>query len=114
MKAGPKNQEQAFEISRSPLLPSLLGRRFQLMVQPAFDIEHLTITERFELIERLWDSLRSRVGSLPMSVEEQQLIETRRSAHRDDPAAAIPWEAVRAELAADQEADEQKGRGSGG
>lgn len=84
------------------------------MVRPAFDIDDLTVSERFELIERLWDSLRHRVGSLPLDAEERAVIEARREAHRRDPDAAIDWETVRGELEADQAADDQgRGRKSG-
>ena len=76
------------------------------MVRPTFDIDQLTADERFELIERLWDSLRKRPAAFPMSAEESQLVEARRSDHRRDPSTAIPWEEVRADLVADQDADE--------
>jgi len=76
------------------------------MVRPAFDIDQLTIGERLELIERLWESLRGRPEWVPMSQQEQELIAARRAAHRSNPSAAVLWESVRAELEADQEADE--------
>ena len=80
------------------------------MVYPAIDIARLTVGERLELIERVWDSLRSEAGVLPLSDTERAVIEARREEHRADPAAASDWETVRADLLSDQEADEQRAR----
>jgi putative addiction module component (TIGR02574 family) len=79
------------------------------MARPAVDIDQLTVGERFALIEQLWDSLRGRASGFPMSAEEREVIEARRVAHRSDPSTAIAWDSVRAELAADQDADDQVG-----
>jgi len=84
------------------------------MVRPAFDIDQLTADERFALIERLWESLRGRVGSLPLSTEERAVIEARRAVHRRDPQSAVAWESVRSELQADQEADDRRAAGGSG
>lgn len=91
----------------APLAARRTPRQIRNMVRPAVDIDHLTVDERFELIERLSDSLRSQVGGLPLSAEEREIIEARRTAHRRDPSTAVAWETVRAELAADQDADDQ-------
>lgn len=77
------------------------------MARPAIDINQLSAGERCALIEQLWDSLRGRAGGFPMSAEERDVIEARRAAHRRDPSSAVAWETVRAELAADQDADDQ-------
>ncbi len=82
------------------------------MVYPAIDIDRLTVGERLELIEQVWESLRRGTGALPLSDAERAVIEARRAEHRADPGAALPWETVRAELLGDQEADEQRGRSS--
>ena len=78
------------------------------MVYPAIDIDRLTVGERLELIEQVWDSLRRGAGVLPLSDAERAVIEARRAEHRVDPGAAVPWETVRAELLSDQETDEQR------
>jgi len=77
------------------------------MFRPAFDIAQLTVAERLELIDRLWASLRMRPEALPLSEAERALVEARRAEHRQDPGSTIPWEAVRTELLADQDADER-------
>lgn len=88
------------------------GGRAQIpltMAYPAIDIARLTVGERLGLIEQVWDSLRRDAGALALSEGERAVIEARRAEHRTDPAAAVAWDAVRAELVADQDADEQRG-----
>lgn len=80
------------------------------MVYPAIDIAGLTVGERLELIERVWDSLRRDAGVLPLGDAERAIIETRRTEHRENPGAAVAWETVRADLVSDQEADETRAR----
>ena len=72
------------------------------MSEPAFDYRRLSVSERLQLVEDIWDSIaeeaRDRPDALPLS--ETQLAEVRRrqEQHRRDPGSAIPWEQVRAEL----------------
>ena len=80
------------------------------MVYPAIDIDRLTVGERLELIEQVWDSLWRGAGILQLSDAERAVIEARRVEHRSDPVAAVAWESVRADLVGDQEADEQRTR----
>ncbi|MDP9179720.1 MAG: addiction module protein [Gemmatimonadota bacterium] len=82
------------------------------MVYPAIDIERLTVGERLQLIEQVWDSLRHGAGALPLNDAERAVIEARRGEHRDEPGAAVAWESVRTDLVSDQEADEQRTRSS--
>ena len=78
------------------------------MVYPALDLERLTVAERLQLIEQVWDSLRQRAGVLPLSEDEAALIEARRAEHRADPNSAVEWESLRAELLRDQDADDAR------
>ena len=80
------------------------------MVYPAIDIDRLTVGERLELIERVWDSLRRGAGLLPLSDAERTVIEARRAEHRADPDGAVDWESVRSDLLSDQQVDEQRAR----
>jgi putative addiction module component (TIGR02574 family) len=82
------------------------------MVHPAIDIEQLTVGERLELIEQLWDSLRRGTGVRPLSDAEREVIEARRAEPRTDTAGAIGWESVRVELVADRETDDPRARSS--
>ena len=78
------------------------------MVYPAIDIDRLTVGERLELIEQVWDSLRRGAGVLPLNDAERAVIDVRRAEHRADPGAAVDWESVRADLLSDQDTDEQQ------
>lgn len=80
------------------------------MVYPAIDITRLTVGERLELIEQVWDSLRRDADVLPLNAAERAIIEARRAEHRAEPGAAVDWDMVRADLVIDQEADEHRGR----
>ena len=80
-----------------------------IIVQSTVDLARLVAlpaAERLALIQALWDSLRAEPEALPLSAAERALVAARRAEHRRDPDAAVDWEVVRAELWADQEADE--------
>ena len=72
------------------------------MAQPAFDYRHLSIDERLQLVEDIWDSIAQeanvRAEALLLSPAQMAELERRLAdadAHPDD---GIPWEQVRAEL----------------
>ncbi|MDZ4349581.1 MAG: addiction module protein [Xanthomonadaceae bacterium] len=69
------------------------------MSQPKPDFSQLSIAERIQLVEDIWDSI---VAESPTAVQlsEQQRQEIRRrlAAHDAEPGSAIPWEQVRSEL----------------
>jgi putative addiction module component (TIGR02574 family) len=72
------------------------------MSEPAFDYRHLSLAERLQLVEDIWDSIaeeaRAHPEALPLSEAERAELRRRREAHERDPDAAVSWEAVRAEL----------------
>ena len=84
--------------------------KFHRMIYPAIEIARLTVGERLELIEQVWDSLRRDTGVLPLTDTERVVIESRRAEHRADSASAVDWETVRADLVNNQVADEQHAR----
>lgn len=69
------------------------------MSQPKPDFSQLSIAERIQLVEDIWDSI---VAESPTAVQlsEQQRQEVRRrlAAHDAEPGSAIPWEQIRSEL----------------
>lgn len=81
------------------------SRQIVSMVRPALDISLLTVSERLELIEELWASLAHRPETLPFTAAQTALFVERLAEHSNDPDSAIPWERIRAELEADQDAD---------
>ena len=74
---------------RGRLPPVHPVRRFEVMVRPAVDVAQLA---QLTVDERL---------------DQLALVAERRAEHARDPEDAIPWEVVRAELEADQLADER-------
>ena len=72
------------------------------MSEPAFDYRRLSLAERLQLVEDIWDSIAEEAGArpeaLPLTEEQRAELRRRREEHERDPGAAIPWERVRAEL----------------
>jgi putative addiction module component (TIGR02574 family) len=72
------------------------------MSEPTFDYRRLSIAERLQLVEDIWDSIaeeaREDPDALPLSEEQLAEVRRRQEEHRRDPGSAIPWEQVRAEL----------------
>jgi putative addiction module component (TIGR02574 family) len=71
------------------------------MASPAFDFEalrRLSISERLQLVEDLWDSIAQEApeAAVPLSPELAAELDRRRAEHEADPEAAVPWEQVRA------------------
>ena len=72
------------------------------MSKPAFDYRALSIAERLQLVEDVWDSIATEqpdASALPLTVAERAELDRRLHTHRKDPAAAMPWTEVRAALA---------------
>ena len=72
------------------------------MGDPAFDYRHLSLAERLQLVEDIWDSIADEVrrdpAALPLTDEQREELRRRRAAYERDPGAAVPWEQVRARL----------------
>lgn len=68
------------------------------MAKPAVDYRKLSIAERLQLVEDIWDSIAQDTGAVPVPPEVLDEAERRLAEHRQDPASAIPWEQVKAEL----------------
>jgi putative addiction module component (TIGR02574 family) len=62
------------------------------------ELLRLSVPERIQLAEDLWDSIAAEPESLPLTKTQRAEIERRMAAHDRDPEAAIPWEEVRAQL----------------
>ncbi len=68
------------------------------MTKPASDYRKLSIPERLELVEDIWDSIAQDAEVFPLSDEQKAELDRRLEAHRRDPESAIPWTEVRREL----------------
>lgn len=58
----------------------------------------LSEAERIQLAQALWDSIPADSEALRLSDDEVEEFERRLAEHDEDPASAIPWDVVRAEL----------------
>ena len=68
------------------------------MSNQAPDYRKLSIPERLQLVEEIWDSIAEDTGAVPVPPEVLTEAERRLAEHHADPASAIPWERVKAEL----------------
>ncbi|MFN0180716.1 MAG: addiction module protein [Gemmatimonadales bacterium] len=68
--------------------------------QPAFDYRQLSIAERLQLVEDIWDSIATDADSesFPVSAADQALIDERLADLEAHPGAGAPWPEVRARI----------------
>lgn len=73
--------------------------RVQIMNTAAkFDITTLTIPERLELMEALWDSLIESPDALPLSDAQRAVLDQRLAAYEKNPTEGSRWNDVRARI----------------
>jgi putative addiction module component (TIGR02574 family) len=65
-----------------------------------FDFQHLSIAERLQLVEDLWDSIarEATTASLPLTEKEKALLDERLADLERDPEAGSSWEEVKANI----------------
>ena len=64
-------------------------------------IKQLSVPERVRLAQDIWDSLRPAADHLPLTKEQEKLVDRRVEEHRRDPDSAVSWNEVRARLESD-------------
>lgn len=96
---------RGFRISRHAIgihrqaAPEPSHRTIELMGIAATDFRHLSISERIQLVEDLWDSIAAEApGSIELSQRQREEIRRRIAEHDANPSSAVPWDVVRAEL----------------
>jgi len=62
------------------------------------EILNLSVEERIQLVEAIWDSIADRPESLPVTEAQRRELDRRLSEHLQDPGAARPWPEVRESL----------------
>ena len=77
------------------------------MVKPLIEFRHLSVAERIQLVEDIWDSIAEHPDAVPLTDAQRTEIDRRLAEHHRDPASAIPWEQVRAELLGESEGSER-------
>ena len=70
------------------------------MSQPRPDFLSLSVAERIQLAEDIWDSIaaESPESIMVLTPDQLQAVQARLVEHEQDPASAVPWDQVRAEL----------------
>lgn len=63
-----------------------------------FDISTLTVPERLELMEALWDSLIESPDALPVGEVQRAVLDQRLAAYEKNPADGSTWYDVRARI----------------
>ena len=61
------------------------------------EIKSLSVDERLDIVEAIWDSIVADTDDLEVSSAERELIEGRLAAYLARPDEAVPWEQVKAE-----------------
>lgn len=64
------------------------------------EIRKLSIEERLQLIDEIWESIAESEGEDPVTDEQRQMFDERLEAHRRAPETSTPWEEVKARLLA--------------
>ena len=63
------------------------------------DILQLSVAERIQLAEDIWDSIAAEDSeAASLTPAQLQEVQARLQAHDQDPSSAVPWEQVRSEL----------------
>jgi putative addiction module component (TIGR02574 family) len=67
---------------------------------PRFDFRELSIAERLQLVEDLWDSIAqdANAESLPVTDQEKALLDERLAELERDPDAGASWDEVKARI----------------
>jgi putative addiction module component (TIGR02574 family) len=63
------------------------------------DLLALSLMERLQLVEDLWDSIAAESAGLPLTEAQREEVDRRLAEHDRNPASALPWEEVQARLA---------------
>jgi putative addiction module component (TIGR02574 family) len=61
-------------------------------------ILELSVAERLQLAQDIWDSNAADASSLPLTEAQRRMLDERLAAYRADPEAGSTWEVVRARI----------------
>lgn len=68
-------------------------------MKPRPDFLKLSVAERIQLVEDIWDSIPAEnSAAIPLTPVQLQEVQARLDAHERDPSSAVSWEEVRSEL----------------
>ena len=73
-----------------------------LMTIPSDEIAKLTVAERLQLIETIWDTITTEPERLPLTDAQKREIDRRLDRYAADPTRLSSWDEVRARLEAQE------------
>ncbi len=62
------------------------------------DVLELSVPERMELVQAIWDSIEAVPEAVPVSDAEREELDRRLDAYYRDPGAGSPWSEVKARI----------------
>ncbi len=65
---------------------------------PPPGFEDLSIEEKIDYVQSLWDYIAADVDTVPLTEWQKQLLDQRLAAYEKDPDAGVPWEELRERL----------------
>ena len=66
------------------------------------EIRELTVAERLELAEEIWDSIVTSPEALPIPEPQRRELDRRLKLHSEDPTSAEPWSSIRSRLTSNE------------
>ena len=60
----------------------------------ATDILNLSIPERIQLVEDIWDTIAAKAGAVELTEDEKKIIDERLKAYNNNPDLGSPWDEV--------------------
>ncbi len=68
------------------------------MSEPAFNFDSLSVPERIQLVEDLWDSIAASAEEVPLTAAQREELDRRLDEFERDPDSGRPWPEVRSEI----------------
>jgi len=66
-----------------------------MMEEKLQEILKLTVSERLQLLEAIWDSIASEANSIELSDEHKRILDEELAAYEKDPNSGSSWEEVK-------------------
>jgi len=62
------------------------------------EILALSVKDRLQIVEEIWDSIAASPEDIPLSVSQRKELDRRKGEHRRNPSAAKPWSEIKARM----------------
>jgi putative addiction module component (TIGR02574 family) len=69
-----------------------------MKTNPLSDILKLSVAERIQLVEDIWDSIAEEADALPLTDAQREELDRRLADQRESPGVGRPWSEVKARL----------------